>query len=318
MTYKKPEVFNPGVFIRTKLQEIRDIVGTDSAMAAVSGGVDSAVAFLLAKTALGGRCFGFFIENGLMRKDEPEWVKNTFADLGCPLEVIDAQTEFGYALANCTNPEKKREAITKAFYAVVFREQAMWRRAPFLVQGTIRTDVEETVAGIKNQHNVLTQIGVDTQLKFGYTLVEPLVELRKPQVRAVATALELPDEIVNRMPFPGPGLACRIIGEVTPLKLGLVREATEIVEQEFIDWNLFQCMAILHEDYVTGMLDGRKGYGRQIEVRAWQSKDATTATPFIPGYYRLERLSFELTQLPGVVSAVINFTPKPPSTMEAV
>jgi GMP synthase (glutamine-hydrolysing) len=187
------------------------------------------------------------------------------------------------------------------------------------MHGTILTDVDETLAGIKRQHNILSQLGIDTEKEYGYHVLEPLIQLRKDGVRKVAKALDLPEEIYNRMPFLGPALAGRIIGEVTPEGVETVRKATVVVEEELVDSGAFQYMAILHKDRVTGMRDGKREFGQQIEVRCWESIDARTATPTRVPYEALERIASRIThEVLGVVSVTYNITPKPPSTMEAV
>lgn len=187
------------------------------------------------------------------------------------------------------------------------------------LQGTIFTDVEETVAGVKRQHNILSQLGIDTVEQFGYEVVEPLIELRKPGVRKIGEALGLPLDMYNRPPFPGPALAARVIGEVTPARVALVREATAIVEEELAGSGAFQYLAILHEDRVTGIRDGKRDYGSQIEVRCWESKDAKTAAPTRLDYDILQKIAARMTsEVPGVVSVTYNITSKPTSTIEAV
>ena len=162
-------------------------------------------------------------------------------------------------------------------------------------------------------------MGIDTEEAFGYKILEPLVQLRKPAVREVGKALGLPEEIFNRPPFPGPALAARVIGEVNPEKVETVKKATVIVEEELKDSGAFQYMAILHEDKVTGMRDGNRDFGCQIEIRCWESKDARTGTPTRLPYDKLERLAERITtEVPKVVSVTYNITNKPPSTIEAV
>jgi GMP synthase (glutamine-hydrolysing) len=191
--------------------------------------------------------------------------------------------------------------------------------AKYLLQGTILTDVDETVAGIKRQHNVFEQLGIDPKEAFGYNIIEPLVQIRKDGVRKVAEALGLPESVYNRIPFPGPALAARVIGEVTPERVETVRQATAVTEAELSHTNAFQYMAILHQDRVTGMRNGKRDYGLQIEIRCWDSIDARTATPARLPYDTLDRLAHRITtEVPGVVSVTYNVTPKPPSTMEVV
>jgi len=310
---------DPKKFVSEKEEEISAIVGTDFAINALSGGVDSSTVTMLGHSALGERLKTYFIDTGLMREGEAEQVVSLFADLGIKVEVVDAQRQFFAALSGVTDPEEKREAITQTFYRDVFGELVRDIGAKFLLQGTILTDVDETVAGIKRQHNILTQLGIDSEREFGYKIIEPLVQLRKDGVREVAKTLGLPASQYNRPPFPGPALAARVIGEVTPERVAIVRKATVIAEAELIDSGAFQCMAILHEDRVTGMRDGKRDYGLQIELRSWESKDARIATPTRLSYDVLERLSERITtEVPGVVSVTYNITKKPPSTMEVV
>jgi GMP synthase (glutamine-hydrolysing) len=179
--------------------------------------------------------------------------------------------------------------------------------------------VEETVAGIKRQHNILAQLGIDTEKAYGYKVIEPLIQLRKPGVRAVGKALGMPEKMYNRPPFPGPALVARVIGEATPERVELVRKATVVVEEELSGVDAFQYLAILHEDRVTGTRDGKREYGFQIEVRCWDSKDAVTASPTVLSFDLLKKLAGRVTsEVPGVVSVTYNVTTKPPSTIEAV
>jgi len=310
---------DPQRFIADKVAEIRAAVGDGVAIHALSGGVDSSAVTMLAHRALGERLKTFFVENGLMREGEPQRVVSLFASLGVRVELVDAREKFFAALKGLTDPEQKREAITQTFYKDVFGGLVRVGGARFLLQGTILTDVDETVAGIKRQHNVFEQLGIDPAAAFGYTIIEPLVQLRKDGVRKLAAALGLPESVYNRIPFPGPALAARVIGEVTPEKVELVRRATAIVEAELAQTGAFQCMAILHDDRVTGMREGRREFGRQIEVRCWDSVDARTATPTRVPYEMLERLAARITtEVPGVVSVTYHIATKPPSTMEVV
>jgi GMP synthase (glutamine-hydrolysing) len=306
-------------FIAEKVEEIRAAVGNGMAINALSGGVDSSAVTLLGHRALGERLRTVFVENGLMREGEAEMVVRVFGELGVPVEVIDARDAFFGALAGITDPEAKREAITQTFYRDVFGQLVRESGATFLLQGTILTDVDETVAGIKRQHNVLAQLGIDPQQAFGYAVIEPLIQLRKDGVRAVAEALGLPKSIAQRMPFPGPALAARVIGEATPERIATVRRATTVVEEVLRDSGAFQVMAILHEDRVTGVRDGVRDFGQQIEVRCWDSVDARTATPTRLPFDTLEALAEGiLREVSGVVSVTYAIAPKPPSTMEAV
>ena len=306
-------------FIEEQVREIRAAVGEGTAINALSGGVDSSTVTMLGHRALGAKLRSVFIENGLMREGEPERVVATFRALGVAVEAVDARSEFFAALAGVTDPEEKREAITQTFYKKVFGRIVRESGARVLLQGTILTDVDETVAGIKRQHNVFAQLGIDPEEAFGYRIVEPLIRLRKDGVRKLGKALGLPDKVFQRIPFPGPALSARVVGEATPERVATVRRATAVVEHLLGGTGAFQYLAILHQDRVTGMVDGRRAFGQQIEVRCWDSLDARTATPTRLPFELLERIAAELIrEVPGVVSVTYNLAPKPPSTIEAV
>ena len=315
----KLEELVPEKFIEEKVAQISKAVGKGLAINALSGGVDSSVVTMLAHRALGKRLKTYFIENGIMREGEPKRIVALFKTLGVPVELYDARNEFFGALKGVTDPELKREAITQTFYKTVFGKLVRDSGAKFLLQGTNYTDVEETVAGIKRQHNILEQIGIDTKKVYGYTVLEPIIQLRKTGVRMVGKALGLPEQIYNRPPFPGPALSARVIGEVTPERVKVVRQATQIVEDELKGSGAFQYLAILHEDKVTGIRDGARDFGLQIEVRCWESTDAVTGVPTRLPFDTLERLADRIsTEVKGVVSVTYNITKKPPSTIEAV
>ena len=315
----KARDLNTDKFIAEKVNEIAAAVGDGTAINALSGGVDSSVVTMLGHRALGKKLRTVFIQNALMREGEPEAVAGYFKKLGVTVEIVDSRKDFLDALRGITDPEEKREAITQTFYKKVFGRIVRESGAKFLLQGTILTDVDETVAGIKRQHNVFAQLGIDPEETFGYQILEPLIQLRKDGVRITGKALGLPEEMFNRIPFPGPALAARIIGEVTEEKLEIVRKATAIVEKILAGRGAFQYMAILHDDRVTGMRDGKRDFGRQIEVRCWDSVDARTATPTRLPFEVLEKLASSiLAGVPGVVSVTYNIATKPPSTIEAV
>jgi GMP synthase (glutamine-hydrolysing) len=306
-------------FIEEQVAQLRKTVGDGVAVNAPSGGVDSAVVTLIGHRALGENLKTYFVENGIMREGEPEHIVSLFKDLGVKVELIDAKEQFFGALKGLTDPEEKREAITQTFYKEVFGRLVRDSGAKYLLQGTNYTDVEETVAKIKRQHNILEQLGIDTQKEFGYKVLEPIIQLRKTGVRKVGKALGLPEELYNRPPFPGPALAARIVGEVTPERTELVRKATVIVEDELKDSGAFQYLAVLHNDRVTGMRDNKRDYGYQIEIRCWESTDAVTAEPTNLPFEKLTKLAKRMTEeVPGVVSVTYNVTTKPPSTIEVV
>jgi len=310
---------NTDRFIDEKVKEIRGAVGDGMAINALSGGVDSSTVTMLGHRALEKRLKTVFIENGLMREGESEQVVGFFRNLNVTVEVVDARKEFFAALKGITDPEEKREAITQAFYRNVFGRIVKESGAKYLLQGTILTDVDETVAGIKRQHNVFEQLGIDPQEAFGYRIIEPLIQLRKDGVRKTGKALGLPSDLFERIPFPGPALAARVIGKVTPERIETVRKATVVVERLLESTGAFQYMAILHEDRVTGMRDGKRDFGQQIEVRCWESVDARTATPTRLSFEILEKLASEIIrEVSGIVSVTYNISPKPPSTIEAI
>ncbi len=315
----KLEDLNTEEFIAQKIKEISSMVGEGTAINALSGGVDSAVVTMLGHRALGDRLKTCFIENGLMREGEPEFIVSLFKDMGVPVELVDAKETFLNSLKGLDDPEEKREAITQSFYRDIFGDLVRESGATYLLQGTNYTDIEETVAGVKRQHNILEQLGIDPEAMYGYKVIEPLIQLRKTSIRQMGEALGLPEVIFNRPPFPGPALAARIIGEVTPERTDAVRHATRIVEEELADSGAFQYLAILHEDRVVGMREGKRDFGLQIEVRCWESEDAKTGSPTRLSFDVLDRLAERMTtEVPGVVSVTYNITKKPPSTIEAV
>ncbi|NLF68948.1 MAG: ExsB family transcriptional regulator [Candidatus Anammoximicrobium sp.] len=305
-------------FVEQQVDAIRRAVGDGLAINALSGGVDSSVVTVLGHRALGERLKTVFIDNALMREGEPEFVVEAFAGLGIPVQRVNARQEFLGALAGLTDPEEKRQAITATFYRQVFGRLVRETGARFLLHGTILTDIEETVAGIKRQHNILSQLGIDPEQEYGYGVLEPLQTLRKDAVRELARHLGLPPGITDRIPFPGPALATRIVGEVTPERLATVRAATAVVEEELADTQAFQYMAVLLQDKATGIRDGRREFGDIIVVRCIHSIDAREATIVQLPWAKLERICQRITALPGVNRCLYDLTPKPPATIEYV
>jgi len=313
------EELDPEKFIAEKIEEISSTIGNGVAINALSGGVDSSVVTILGHKAVGDRFKTYFIDNALMREGEPHYIVSIFKDLGVTVELIKAEEIFFKALKGLTDPEEKREAITRSFYKDAFAQLVEETGAKYLFHGTNYTDVEETVAGIKRQHNILEQIGIDPQKMYGYKVLEPLIQLRKSAIRKVAQAIGLPEELYNRPPFPGPALATRVIGEVTSERVTILRGATRIVEEELSHSGAFQYLAILHDDRVTGIREGKRDYGLQIEVRCWESTDAKIGSPTRLSWDVLDQLAERLTtEVPGVVSVTYNITKKPPSTIEAI
>lgn len=305
-------------FIEEQIGEIKQEVGDGLAINAISGGVDSSAVTALAHRALGKQLRTIFVDNALMREGEPQRVVDTFARLNIPVELLDARQEFLAALKGLTDPEEKRQAITNTFYQDVFAKAVRQSGAKFLFHGTILTDIEETVAGIKRQHNILTQLGINTEAAYGYKVLEPLKTLRKDGVREVAKLLGLPDTIAHRIPFPGPALAARIVGEVTQDRLATVRAATAIVEEELADTNAFQYLAVLLNDFATGIRHGKREFGQIIVVRCIDSVDAREATVRELPWDKLHRLTQRITDIPGVNRCLYDLTPKPPATVEYV
>ncbi len=305
-------------FIEDQIAHIKGIVGQEKAINALSGGVDSSTVTVLGHRAIGEQLKTVFVDNALMRKGEPERVVKVFAGIGIPVDVVDAREEFLSALKGLTDPEEKRQVVTDAFYSKVFRQIVKESKAKFLLHGTILTDIEETVAGVKRQHNILAQLGIDPEKSYGYTVLEPLKTLRKDGVREVADLLGLPTEITQRIPFPGPALATRVVGEVTAERLEIVRTATAIVEEELADSGAFQYMAVLLNDRATGIRNTQREFGQIIVVRCVESVDARTATATTLSWDKLKRLCERITEIKGVNRCLYDLTPKPPATIEYI
>lgn len=304
--------------IEQRINEIKKTVGLERAISALSGGVDSSACTVLAHRAIGSNLKVVFIDDGLMREKEPEQVREVFRDLGIEVDIIDTQDEFFQALKGKIDPEEKRKAFRSIFYTILGRE-VLKSEAKFLVQGTIAADIIETKGGIKTQHNILEQIGIDTEKGFGFKVIEPVKDLFKPQVREVAKELGLPEMIYERMPFPGPGLATRVVGEVTPERVSLVRKATQIVEEEIESLKPFQAFAVLLSDRGTGIEEGKRKFGQIVIVRSVESKDALTAEPTQVPWEVLMKISKRITgEIPEVVRVAYEITPKPPATIEYI
>jgi len=308
-------LFNAKGFVEKSIIEIQKRTGGEKAVAACSGGVDSTTASYIAHKALGKNLLTVFIDDGLRREGEPEFVISILKKLGMNYKFIDARNEFFEALKGKRDAEEKRKAFREKFYRKL-GEIVKAEGAKFLVQGTIAPDVIETVGGIKTQHNVLEQIGIDPKI-FGFEVLEPLKDLYKPEVREVARELGLPKETSERMPFPGPALSIRCVGEVTPERIDILRKATKIVEEETRDVPSFQSFAVLLSDRATGIKDGKRVYGNIIVVRTIASKDAITAKAVKLPYEILEKISIRITtELPTVVRCLYDVTDKPPATIE--
>ena len=308
-------------FVAKSIKEIKLKIGAGKAICALSGGVDSAVAATIVRKAIGKRLTCVYVDTGLMRTGETAEIKKAFKGL----KVIDARAEFLRALRGITDPERKRKTIGNLFIKIFEREAKKLRAIKFLVQGTLYTDAVSSgvsiggknTAVIKSHHNVG---GLPAHL--GFKLIEPLRELYKYEVKKIAKELRLPKAIAERVPFPGPGLAVRVIGEVTEEKLKILRQADLILRQEMQTTKLskdpqlfyFAALPSLHSVGVAG--DART-YGYPIIIRAIHTADFLTAHWAKLPYDLLERLSTRITnEVPGINRVVYDITSKPPATVE--
>ena len=297
-------------FIEEAIAGIRSRVKDGKALIALSGGVDSSVCAILAHRALGDRLVPVYVDTGLMRKGETDRIREIFRFMNP--RIVDAADPFFKALKGITDPELKRKAVGETFIRV-FEQVAKSMDVDYLIQGTIYPDRIESEGGIKSHHNVG---GLPSVMDFK-GIIEPIQDLYKDEVRDVARKLDLPGEIAERMPFPGPGLSVRVIGEVTPDKVAVVREANAIVEQELVlRYQPWQCLAALLEKG-TGVKGDNRIHGWIIAVRAVESRDAMTANHMELPWETLNRISSRITsEIPSVARVVYDITPKPPATIE--
>jgi GMP synthase (glutamine-hydrolysing) len=304
-------------FIEEKVEWLRNKIGGEKAVAAVSGGVDSMTTAVLGHRAIGDRQIAVFLDDGLMREGEPAKVLKILKKIGVKAKIYEVSDNFFKALKGIPDPEEKRKAFRETFYRTL-ADVAGELRARFLLQGTIAADIVETAGGVKTQHNVLEQIGIRTLEKYGFEVLEPIKDLYKPQVRQVARTLGLPKEVFERRPFPGPGLSVRIIGEVTPERVEIVRKATEIVEEETKDIACFQAFAVLMNDRGTGITPDRKRkYGDIVVIRVVESEDAMKAKAVELPWEKLNKIKKRIIEdLPSVTHVLYDLTDKPPATIE--
>jgi GMP synthase (glutamine-hydrolysing) len=301
---------NTEKFISQSIAEIQTAAGTEKVVMALSGGVDSSVCAALAARAIGDNLIPIYIDTGLMRKGETERIRTTFASIH--LQIVDAGDEFLAALKDITDPEAKRKAIGERFIRV-FEREARRQGAKCLLQGTIYPDRIESEGGIKSHHNVG---GMPLHMEFT-KVIEPIRDLYKDEVREVAGALGLPKEIQHRMPFPGPGLAVRVLGEVTREKVAIIREANWIVEDELVEqYRPWQCFAALL-GLGTGVKGDNRIHGWIVAIRAVNSRDGMTADPLDIPFEHLMRIGSRITaDIPRVARVVYDITAKPPATIE--
>ncbi|MEM2375250.1 MAG: glutamine-hydrolyzing GMP synthase [Candidatus Bathyarchaeia archaeon] len=308
-------------FIKRAIEEVKASVGNGRAIIALSGGIDSSTAAVLAMKAIGERLTAVFVDHGFMREGEPEFIREVFGKMGMNLIVVEARERFYNRLRGIIDPELKRKIIGEEFIRV-FEEVAERVNAEYLIQGTIYPDRIESgfrrfSDKIKSHHNVA---GLPLNIKFK-GIVEPLKDLYKDEVREVARRLGLPKEIVFRQPFPGPGLAVRIVGEITPEKVEILRKADKIVREEIesagLQSRLWQYFAVLTNTLTTGIKGDARAYGYVVAVRIVESKEAMTASFAKIPYEILERISTRITnEISEVVRVVYDITNKPPSTIE--
>ena len=309
-------------FVDYSVGEIRKAVGNKQALCGLSGGVDSSVAAVLVHKAVGKQLTCIFVNNGVLRKDEAEKVQHSFKDMGLNLKYVDASTEFLARLKGVEDPEKKRKIIGNTFIEVFEREAHAAGGAEFLVQGTLYPDVIESVsfkgpsAVIKSHHNVG---GLPEKMKL--KLVEPLRELFKDEVRAIGREMKMPDDIIDRQPFPGPGLAIRILGEVTEPRLAILRAADAIVIEEIKQAGLYkeiwQSFAVLLPIKTVGVMGDERTYENVVAIRAVTSQDGMTADWAKIPYELLGVMSNRIiNEVKGVNRVVFDISSKPPSTIE--
>ncbi|MDR1820555.1 MAG: glutamine-hydrolyzing GMP synthase [Methanobrevibacter sp.] len=300
-------------FIENSIEEIKNEIKDEKAIIALSGGVDSSVCSVLVKNVIGNNLTAIFVDHGLLREGEADEVSKMFKDW-LNFKYIDASKEFLEGLKGVTDPEEKRKIIGKIFIDV-FEREAEKIQAKFLVQGTIAPDWIESEGKIKSHHNLSLPGGMILKV------VEPIRELYKDEVRVIGRELSLPGKLINRQPFPGPGLAVRIIGEVTKEKLDIISKADHIVTEEIekvgLDKDLWQYFAVLTDSKVTGVKGDQRDFGYLVVIRFVTSLDAMTAeVPELP-WKLVKTISKKITsEVSEVTHVALSVSDKPPSTIE--
>lgn len=306
-------MLNPSVFIKESISIIKDKVGTEKTIIALSGGVDSSVCSVLVQEAIGDNLLAVFVDHGLLREGESDEVCKTFENR-LNFKYINASEEFLNVLIGVEDPEEKRKIIGKVFIDV-FEREAEEYGAKFLVQGTIAPDWIESEGKIKSHHNLALPHGMVLEL------VEPVRELYKDEVREIGRELGLPDSIVDRQPFPGPGLAVRVVGKLSKEKLAICRKANKIVvdeiEKEGLNESLWQYFAVLTDTMVTGVKGDQRDFGYLVVIRMVESIDAMTAhVPELP-WNVIRTISKRITsEISEVTHVSLSISDKPPSTIE--
>lgn len=276
--------FDPKKFVEKHIEEIRKSIGSERALVAVSGGVDSTTCAVLTRKAIGENLVCVILDDAFMREGEPEKVAEILAEepFKVPVKIVDVRERFLTVMNGLRDAEEKRKKFRETFYAVL-SETAKKENCSVLVQGTIRADIVETVGGVKTQHNVLEQVGINPLEKFGFKVVEPLLALYKEQVRMVARYLGLPPEVSERQPFPGPGLSVRVVGEIRLDKLDALKKATTIVESALAEHKPSQYLATIidneespRETYITHMRETVARFlnvpSRSVDVKIFMDK----------------------------------------------
>ncbi|SCG84898.1 glutamine-hydrolyzing GMP synthase [Methanobacterium congolense] len=306
-------MFDPSDFITESIEEIKNRIGDKKAIIALSGGVDSSVASVLTSRAIEDQLLAVFVDHGLLREGEADYVQKTFENR-LNFRSVDAKEEFLGKLEGVEDPEEKRKIIGEVFIRV-FERIAKEEGAEFLVQGTIAPDWIESQGNIKSHHNVALPEGLVLEV------VEPIRELYKDEVRLLGTEMGLPDDMVSRQPYPGPGLAVRIAGKITPEKIKVCRKANAIVDEEVkkegLDKTLWQYFAVLTDTKVTGVKGDIRDYGYLVVIRMVESLDAMTAdVPELP-WNMVKTISQRITaEISEVTHVALSVSDKPPSTIE--